>query len=74
MREVERVIQPYIDRGIVASTLTVVAPGFQRPAPVNAGLMIVRLKPWDERTVGQVQVQRELLGRLRLSWERAPSP
>jgi multidrug efflux pump len=64
MREVERVIQPYIDRGIVASTLTIVAPGFQRPAPVNAGLMIVRLKPWNERTVGQVQVQRELIGRL----------
>jgi multidrug efflux pump len=64
MREVERVIQPYIDRGVVTSTLTIVAPGFQRPAPVNAGLMIVRLKSWDERTVGQVQVQRELLGRL----------
>ncbi len=64
MREVERIIQPYIERGIVASTLTVVAPGFQRPAPVNAGLMIVRLVPWNERSVGQVQVQRELLGRL----------
>jgi multidrug efflux pump len=64
VKEVERVLQPYIDRGVVASTLSIVAPGFQRPAPVNAGLIIVRLAPWDQRTVGQVQVQRELLGRL----------
>ncbi len=64
VKEVERVLQPYIDRGVVASTLSIVAPGFQRPAPVNAGLIIVRLAPWEQRTVGQVQVQRELLGRL----------
>jgi multidrug efflux pump len=64
VKEVERILQGYIDRGIVASTLSIVAPGFQRPAPVNAGLVIVRLKPWGERTVGQIQVQRELLGRL----------
>jgi multidrug efflux pump len=64
VKEVERVLQSYVDRGIVASTLSIVAPGFQRPAPVNAGLLIVRLKPWDQRSVGQVAVQRELLGRL----------
>jgi multidrug efflux pump len=64
VKEVERILQQYQDRGIVASTLSIVAPGFQRPAPVNAGLLIVRLKPWDQRSVGQVQVQRELLGRL----------
>jgi multidrug efflux pump len=64
MREVERIIQPYIDRGVVASTLTIVAPGFQRPAPVNSGLMIVRLKPWEERSISQIALQRELIGRL----------
>jgi len=64
LREVEKVLQPYIDRGIIASNLGIVAPGFQRPAPVNAGLMIVRLKPWDERSMTQVQLQRELIGRL----------
>ncbi len=64
VKEVEAILKGYQDRGIVASTLSIVAPGFQRPAPVNAGLLIVRLKPWDERSVGQVQVQRELLGRL----------
>ncbi len=64
VKEVERVLQSYVDRGIVASTLSIVAPGFQRPAPVNAGLIIVRLKPWDQRSIGQVAVQRELLGRM----------
>ncbi len=63
-KEVERVLQSYIDRGIISSTLTIVAPGFQRPAPVNSALVIVRLKPWGERTQGQVAVQRELIGRL----------
>ena len=64
VKEVEKVLQQYVDRGIVASTLTIVAPGFQRPAPVNAGLLIVRLAPWDQRSMGQIQLQRELLGRL----------
>jgi multidrug efflux pump len=64
VKEVERILQDYIDKGILASTLSIVAPGFQRPAPVNAGLIIARLKPWDQRSVGQIQVQRELLGRL----------
>ncbi|MGL5116482.1 MAG: efflux RND transporter permease subunit, partial [Beijerinckiaceae bacterium] len=63
-KEVERVLKPYIDSGVIASTLTIIAPGFQRPAPVNAALIIARLKPWDERTVGQMQLQRELFGRM----------
>ncbi len=64
VKEVERIVQSYIENGPVASTLSIVAPGFQRPAPVNAGLLIVRLKPWSERSIGQVQLQRELLGKL----------
>jgi len=64
VKEAERVIQPYIDQGVVASTLGIVAPGFQRPAPVNAGLLIVRLKPWEQRSVTQVAMQRELQGKL----------
>ncbi|MGL4635535.1 MAG: efflux RND transporter permease subunit [Beijerinckiaceae bacterium] len=64
VKEVEAILKTYQDRGIVASTLSIVAPGFQRPAPVNAGLLIVRMKPWDERSMGQIQLQRELLGRL----------
>jgi multidrug efflux pump len=64
VKEVERIIQPYIERGLVSSTLGIVAPGFQRPAPVNAGLLIVRLKPWEERNVNQTTLQRELQQRL----------
>ncbi len=64
VQEVEKLIQPYVERGVVASTLAIVAPGFQRPAPVNAGLLIVRLKPWEERKSSQVALQRELQSRL----------
>jgi multidrug efflux pump len=28
-----------------------VAPGLQRPAPVNSGLLLIRLVPWDKRPV-----------------------
>lgn len=64
VKEVEGLLKPYFDNGTVESTLTIVAPGFQRPAPVNAGLVIVRLTPWGKRTMSQQQLQRELLGRV----------
>ncbi|HRE21410.1 MAG TPA: efflux RND transporter permease subunit, partial [Rhabdaerophilum sp.] len=64
VKEVEGLLKPYFDNGTVESTLTIVAPGFQRPAPVNAGLVIVRLTPWGQRTMSQQQLQRELLGRV----------
>ena len=64
VREVEALLKPYFDNGTVESSLTIVAPGFQRPAPVNAGLVIVRLTPWGQRKVSQQQLQRELLGRV----------
>jgi multidrug efflux pump len=57
-------VKRYVDQGVVATTLSIVAPGFQRPAPVNAGLMILRLAPWDKRDVKQVQLQRQLFGQL----------
>ncbi len=64
VKEVEGLLKPYFDNGTVESTLTIVAPGFQRPAPVNAGLVIVRLTPWGQRKMSQQQLQRELLGRV----------
>jgi multidrug efflux pump len=64
VKEVERIVQRYVNEGVVATTLSVVAPGFQRPAPVNAGLMILRLAPWDQRNIKQVQLQRQLFGQL----------
>ena len=34
----------------------VVAPGLERPNPVNTALSFVRLKPWEERTRSQVEI------------------
>jgi multidrug efflux pump len=62
VREVERALQPLQNTGVVASILSQVAPGFQRPSPVNAGLVIVRLVPWEQRTIKQQDVTRQLFG------------
>jgi multidrug efflux pump len=61
VREVERAIMPYQERGLVSSMLSQVAPGFARPSPVNAGLVIVRLVPWEQRTVKQQDMVQQLL-------------
>jgi len=40
----------------IQSYFMVIAPGLERPNPVNTALAFVRLKPWDERTRSQVQI------------------
>jgi len=62
VKEIERALKPLEERGVVAAILSQVAPGFQRPSPVNAGLVIVRLVPWDERNVKQQDITRQLFG------------
>ncbi|QFU15482.1 efflux RND transporter permease subunit [Microvirga thermotolerans] len=64
VKEVERQIIPYRDKGIVASITSQVAPGFARPSPVNSGIIIVRLVPWDKRTMKQQQLTQELFGKV----------
>ncbi len=64
VKEVELLLQPYFDAKIVDSTLTIVAPGLQRPSPVNAGLVIVRLTAWDKRNLSQQALQQELLAKV----------
>jgi multidrug efflux pump len=64
VREVERELRPYQERGIVASITSQVAPGFARPSPVNAGMIIVRLVPWEKRTMKQQALTQELLGKI----------
>jgi multidrug efflux pump len=64
VREVENALKPMQDEGLVSALLSQVAPGFARPSPVNTGLVIVRLVPWDQRTVKQQQVTQQLLGRI----------
>src|SRR5215207_6707251 len=62
LKEVEHAIEPLRSRGLISSTLAIVAPGLQRPAPVNAGLVIVRLVPWEQRTIKQQDIVRQLFG------------
>ena len=63
-REVEALLKPYLESGVISSTLTIVAPGLQRPAPVNSAFIIVRLAPWDQRAISQQKMQQELLGKV----------
>ena len=60
VREVERALMPYQERGVVSSMLSQVAPGFARPSPVNEGMVIVRLVPWEEREVKQQDLVQRL--------------
>jgi multidrug efflux pump len=62
VKEVEQAIAPLSDRGLMWSMLSLVSPGFIRPAPVNEGLVIARLVPWDERSVRSPQLIKELYG------------
>ncbi len=41
-----------------------VAPGLERPNPVNFALSFVRLKPWDERQRSNIDISRELGGKM----------
>jgi len=61
VKEVERAIMPLQEQGVVSSMLSQVAPGFARPSPVNEGIVIVRLVPWEQRNVSQQDVVQQLL-------------
>ncbi len=57
MRAVEEMAKniPEID-----TMFAVVAPGLERPNPVNLGIAFTVLKPWDERKRSQQQITKEL--------------
>ncbi|MGE0725394.1 MAG: efflux RND transporter permease subunit, partial [Alphaproteobacteria bacterium] len=63
-RKVEDIGRPYIEQGVVRSIFAIVAPGLDRPSPVNRSLVIIRLKTWAERTKKQQQVVREIFPKL----------
>jgi multidrug efflux pump len=44
----------------IDTMFAVVAPGLERPNPVNTGIAFSVLKPWEERTRTQQQIQKEL--------------
>ena len=51
-----------ITKGVpeIDTMFAVVAPGLERPNPVNLGVAFAVLKPWDERTRTQQQIAKEL--------------
>ncbi|HEY7656164.1 MAG TPA: efflux RND transporter permease subunit [Burkholderiales bacterium] len=48
----------------IRSYFVVVAPGLERPNPVNFGLSFVRLTPWQERSRSQFEISREVGGKM----------
>jgi len=57
MREVERLFSQVPE---IRSYFTAVAPGLERPNPVNFGIGFTQLAPWDERKRKTSQVTQEL--------------
>ena len=60
VRRIEDAVYPVVDRGDAYVVMSNLAPGFQRPAPVNEAMVFIRLKPWNERTIKQQQITEEL--------------
>jgi multidrug efflux pump len=60
-REIEAMLRPVPE---VRSYFMVVAPGLDRPNPVNAAIGFVRLKPWDQRQRSQQEIAATLLPKL----------
>jgi multidrug efflux pump len=48
----------------ISTIFAVVAPGLERPNPVNIGIGFSVLKPWEERTRSQMQITKELTPKL----------
>jgi multidrug efflux pump len=60
VRLIEDLVNPVMMRGDAYAVMSNLAPGFQRPAPVNSAFVFVRLKPWSERTIKQQDLTKEL--------------
>jgi multidrug efflux pump len=60
---IERILQPYVERGEIASTFATVG-GFQRPPQGNVANVFVRLAPWHERERKQQAIAAELMPQL----------
>ena len=48
----------------ISTIFAVVAPGLERPNPVNVGIGFSVLKPWDDRDRSQMQITKELTPKL----------
>ena len=57
---VERVVQPFVESGEVASLFGTIG-GFQRPAQGNVANIFMRLAPWDQRTRKQQELSAAIM-------------
>jgi multidrug efflux pump len=57
---VERILQPYVDRGEISSIFATIG-GFQRPAQANVANIFMRLAPWEERSRKQQVIAAEIM-------------
>jgi len=58
--KIEEILRPLIDRGEATVVMGNVAPGLQRPAPVNTGHLFVKLTDWSERTRKQQDIVKDV--------------
>ncbi|MCC7426535.1 MAG: efflux RND transporter permease subunit [Alphaproteobacteria bacterium] len=61
--QIERILQPYFDRG-EANALFAIVGGFARPPQANQASVFLRLAPWDQRTRKQQQIVSEIFPQL----------
>ena len=57
-RQIEAFMAPIPE---IANYFMVIAPGLDRPNPVNSAFAFIRLKPWEERMRSQQQIAAELM-------------
>ena len=63
-RQLEQIYQSVPE---IRTAFVVVAPGLERPNPVNTALSFVMLKPWEERTRSQMDITQSLGPRMFVS-------
>jgi multidrug efflux pump len=63
VQRIERIVQPYVERGEVQSLFATIG-GFQRPPQGNVANVFIRLAPWHERERKQQQIAAELMPQL----------
>jgi multidrug efflux pump len=62
--KVEAILKQYLDTGDIERVFTNVAPSFGRPGDVRQAFINIRLKPWDQRTLKQQEIVRDLAPKL----------
>ncbi|MGQ3073098.1 MAG: efflux RND transporter permease subunit [Ferrovibrionaceae bacterium] len=62
--QIESILKPLVDRGDAQGVLTIIAPSFNRPGPVNSAFSIVNLTHWSERHTKQQEMVKEVFPKI----------